>query len=280
MGLLTMDILSILLEQASPKVSLFFTGTLCLTSTNEEYSGIGHLHLVRNGNIAMYEDGESMQLLSGPSLVVLPKGTKHCLRPLSLSGCDVMCAKLIMQDSPLYRALPSSIIIPLDGTITLKSAVDFLFNEAFSEKRYGQTAVISSTLDLVLLLLMRHLVEKEMCKASFLSAISDIKLAKAIEVIHKNPEYPWTVELLAKNVGMSRSRFAAMFHNLIGLPPASYLSETRLLLAQKLLLSGKPIKSVCIDVGYSGTVAFTRAFQQKFYITPKKWLEKKLDSKK
>ncbi|HHP0598106.1 TPA: AraC family transcriptional regulator [Vibrio harveyi] len=89
----------------------------------------------------------------------------------------------------------------------------------------------------MLLLLVRHLVGTKTCQSSVLAALADPKLAKAIEVVHSQPDQTWAIEKLAKHCGMSRARFVVLFHQIIGQPPLSYLIETRLLLAQQLLLS-------------------------------------------
>lgn len=267
-----MDALSALLSHAAPKADLFFSGNLCGSSCSEEHPGEGQLHLVRSGELALYEEGVLRYTISEPTLVVFPKGKKHRLQSLTLEGCDLVCAGLSFKDSPLYRALPNAIVVPLSDLPSLSPVITLLFEEAFTE-RYAQTTVIATLLELILLLLIRHLVDTKACQASVLAALSEPKLAKAIEAIHSQPDQAWTIETLAQHCGMSRARFAALFHQVIGQPPLSYLTESRLLLAQQLLLAGHPIKSVCLDVGYGSSVAFSRAFQRQFGVTPSKWLQ-------
>lgn len=267
-----MDTLSALIAHAEPKANLFFSGNLCGSSDSSNHPTGGVLHLVRSGELALYNQTNLIQVIKEPTLIIYPKGKAHCMQSKTLTGCDVVCASLTFKDSPLYRALPNTIMLPLSQLTNLSHVITMLFDEAF-KPRFAQSAVISNLLDLLLLLVIRHLVENKVCGAGLLAALSESKLAKAIEVIHQQPDHPWTVEELAKQVGMSRARFAALFHRVIGQPPLSYVTESRLLLAQKLLLMGNPIKSVCLEVGYSGSVAFSRAFQRQFDITPKNWLK-------
>jgi transcriptional regulator GlxA family with amidase domain len=45
--------------------------------------------------------------------------------------------------------------------------------------------------------------------SGILMGLSDLRLGKAIEGMHKHPETPWSLEQLAQWDGMSRARFAA-----------------------------------------------------------------------
>ncbi|GIU36262.1 AraC family transcriptional regulator [Shewanella schlegeliana] len=265
-----MDTLSALISHAEPKANLFFSGNLCGSSSSTDHPAGGILHLVKTGEMFLFEDPGLTHKINEPTLIIYPKGKAHRLQPQTLEGCDVVCANLSFKDSPLYRALPDAIVLPLSKLDSLSNIINMLFVEAFTS-RFAQTAIISTLLDLLLLLVLRHLVENKICQEGVLSALSDPKLAKAIEIIHKQIDYPWTIEELASQVGMSRARFAALFNQTIGQPPLSYVTEARLLLAKKLLQKGEPIKSVSLEVGYSGSVAFSRAFQRQFGVTPRVW---------
>lgn len=267
-----MDTLSALISHSEPRVNLFFSGNLCDSSDSSEYPTGGALHLVRSGELALYEPDGSVQVVSEPTLIIFPKGKAHRMEPRAHTGCDMVCASLVFKDSPFYRALPAAIIFPLSQLADLSHITTMLFNEAF-EPHFAQSAIISKLLDLLLLLVIRHLVKNKICEAGLLSALSDPRLAKAIEGIHQQPDYPWTIANLAQRAAMSRARFAALFHQVVGQTPLGYVTESRLLLAQKLLLMGNPIKSVCLEVGYSGSVAFSRAFQRQFGLAPKTWLK-------
>ncbi|ENM3806847.1 helix-turn-helix transcriptional regulator [Vibrio cholerae] len=267
-----MDALSTLIQHAAPKASLFFSGNLCQSSVSEDHYNGGQLHLLRSGQLALHQAGSPTLMIDEPTLIVYPRGQHHRLQPMHFSGCDLVCARLSFRDSPLFRALPDALIIPLAQLEGLAPTIHLLFDEAFSQ-RYAHSAIVASLLDLLLLLLLRHLVEHHLCPSGLLAAMTDPKLAKAIEAIHANPDTPWTIADLAKLAGMSRSQFAARFHHVIGQPPLSYVTESRLLLAQQLLLAGQPVKLIALEVGYSGGVAFSRAFERQFGCTPTRWLQ-------
>ena len=66
-----------------------------------------------------------------------------------------------------------------------------------------------------------------------------------LQLIHAQPGKSWTVDRLAGEVGMSRSRFAERFSALVGQGPMAYLAEWRLQKALALLQSS-PASSVAI----------------------------------
>jgi AraC-like DNA-binding protein len=90
--------------------------------------------------------------------------------------------------------------------------------------------------------------------------------------LHANPAYPWTVDGLAAEVGLSRSAFAQRFTNLLGQPPMQYLARWRLRAAARELRSGKtPLAELAGKVGYESEAAFSRAFKREFGMAPALW---------
>ena len=84
------------------------------------------------------------------------------------------------------------------------------------------------------------------------------------------PARPWTVGSLANEIGMSRTRFAEQFREMIGTSPVSYLTDWRFQRATAALSTGRqPISEIARECGYSSPAAFTRAFNERFGRTPK-----------
>jgi AraC-like DNA-binding protein len=104
--------------------------------------------------------------------------------------------------------------------------------------------------------------------------MTDAQVGRALELMHNDPERAWTVESLAAEVGMSRSRFADRFAELMGEGPLAYLTEWRL---QKALarLSGSEVsaKELAREAGYQSPAAFTRAFAHRFGMPPTDYLD-------
>ncbi len=73
---------------------------------------------------------------------------------------------------------------------------------------------------------------------------------------------------------MSRSRFAERFKGLVGKSPMLYLSEWRLQKALALVGDTQcSIQQVANLAGYRSPSSFTRAFQGRFGMPPKKYRE-------
>jgi AraC-like DNA-binding protein len=81
--------------------------------------------------------------------------------------------------------------------------------------------------------------------------------------MHSNPARNWTVDDLAKDVGMSRSSFALKFKETVGSTPMEYLTRWRMLLAgDRLLNTGEAILPIAISLGYDSESSFGRAFKR------------------
>lgn len=173
----------------------------------------------------------------------------------------------------MLAALPDVLIIPLEQIETLAPLLTLLFDEAFNE-RCGRQAAVDRLAEYFLLLLLRHTIESKLIAGGLLAGLADARLAKAITVMHEQPEYVWSLEQLAQTAEMSRARFAAHFKTVVGTTPMDYLTGWRISVAQTLLKSGKPLKLVAPEVGYSHPIALTRAFSKKVGLSPKAWLDR------
>jgi transcriptional regulator GlxA family with amidase domain len=89
-----------------------------------------------------------------------------------------------------------------------------------------------------------HLVD-----SGVLMGLSDLRLGKAIEGMHKHPETSCSLEQLAQRAGMSRARFAAYFRQLVGMTPFDYLTDWRMGVAQTMLRKGNSLKLIAFRCG-------------------------------
>ncbi|WP_313067787.1 helix-turn-helix transcriptional regulator, partial [Achromobacter animicus] len=78
---------------------------------------------------------------------------------------------------------------------------------------------------------------------------------------------------LAGRAGMSRSAFGAAFKHVVGQPPADYLADWRLTLAQSRLREGIAVKTIAAELGYANASALSRIFSQKLGASPRQWLD-------
>lgn len=108
--------------------------------------------------------------------------------------------------------------------------------------------------------------------ASWLAGVRDAQIGRALALLHSQPGRNWTVDQLASEVAMSRSRLGQRFATLIGKTPMQYLIHWRLTLAAQVLRrDGDPIARIAERHGYDSEAAFNRAFKRQFGMPPAMW---------
>ena len=94
-------------------------------------------------------------------------------------------------------------------------------------------------------------------------------IAQALALIASDPAASWSVERLARHVGMGRSSFAARFTAEIGRAPMEVVTDQRMLSAAALLRQGDiKIAEIAARVGYGSEGAFSRRFTRHFGLSP------------
>jgi AraC-like DNA-binding protein len=99
--------------------------------------------------------------------------------------------------------------------------------------------------------------------------VRDPRIERAVELLNRDIEKRWTVESLAKAVGLSRAVFARQFLTVLGLSPMRYLTRRRMQVAAALLFaSDAGLADVASRVGYTSEFAFNRAFKRYYQVPP------------
>jgi transcriptional regulator GlxA family with amidase domain len=128
--------------------------------------------------------------------------------------------------------------------------------------------MIESLLRLSLILLLRRCCRRD-GRISWMLAIEDVGISRAVAAMRDQPERAFTLPGLAEVAGMSRSVFAARFNEMLDRPPMEYLKEVRLERAAELLTgTALPVKAIAARVGYSSRSSFTRAFLVSHHVGP------------
>jgi len=175
-------------------------------------------------------------------------------------------------DHPLLRALPPLIVLrPTDRARhqLLDETLRLVARRAFTDS-LGAAASISRLSEVFFIEAVRACIGEHEELSQIIGAMTDTFVGKALACIHEDPAQPWTVESLAQTAGMSRSRFAERFTELVGVSPMAYVTEWRLQKAlARLTDSDANVKVVAAEVGYQSAAAFTRAFANRFGVTPR-----------
>lgn len=174
-------------------------------------------------------------------------------------------------DHPLLRALPDYLLITSVMRARepwLDEMLRLVARRIFAEE-IGSTAAVIRLSEIVFIELLRIGIGQSETLKSVLTAFRDKQVGGALQLIHAEPERAWTVESLASQVAMSRSRFAERFSALMGTSPMAYLAEWRLQKALALLDDSRcSVQQVAARIGYQSAAAFTRAFSVKFGLAP------------
>ena len=174
--------------------------------------------------------------------------------------------------NPVAQALPPLLIMKIEEVNGLENIAELLIDEAFNE-RDGKEAMINRLLEMFVLSLLRHVLNKGTMTQGMLAGLSHPKLYKAILAIHEQPEKNWSIEELAESSAMSRSRFFKSFIDCVGVSAGEYILEWRVALAQDYLKLEKPVGWVANAVGYESTSAFIKMFRKKTGYSPKRWIK-------
>jgi len=109
----------------------------------------------------------------------------------------------------------------------------------------------------------------ETAKFGWLAAVRDPQIGQALALLHSHPHHPWTVALLARQLAVSRSAFAARFTELVGEPPFRYLTRLRInAAASRLRTSDDKLSAVATSAGYDSVAALAKAFKRHMGMTP------------
>ncbi len=79
----------------------------------------------------------------------------------------------------------------------------------------GTETIVNKLTEVVLVELIRINFGRQE-KNSFLMALNDKRISKALKLMHDAPNESWTIESVASQIGMSRAAFAKRFRELVG----------------------------------------------------------------
>lgn len=151
----------------------------------------------------------------------------------------------------------------------LQSTMQFVSAEA-QQLRPGGETIITRLCDVLVIQAMRSWMENAPdANTGWLGALRDEQIGRAIALVHRSPERPWTVAELAEEVGMSRSAFSARFSELVGESPMRYVTRWRMHVALSWLRESEvTLADVAFRLGYQSEAAFSRAFKRFVGVSP------------
>jgi AraC-like DNA-binding protein len=244
---------------------------------------------LREGDLILFPQGDPHVLSSAPGMRAEPDMTvfARSTTPLPLvyelggggpERARVVCGFLGCDErpyNPLLTALPNVIHLSAAAPHGSPGWLGTLLNIAVSESggaRAGSENVLARLSELMFVEAIRRYIEMlPPAESGWLAGLRDPVVGQALAALHGTADEPWTVERLARLVGVSRSVFAERFTEMVGQPPMQYLALWRMQLASRLLAEGRVVAAVADAVGYESEAAFSRAFKKLVGQGPAAW---------
>jgi AraC-like DNA-binding protein len=153
---------------------------------------------------------------------------------------------------------------------SLRWAVERMLRE-MRDSQPGSTLIAQQVAYTLLVEALRlHLAHGSPRSTGWLYALADSRMRAALSFMHGKPAHAWTLEELARSVGMSRTAFAQTFKTAVGKSPMDYLTQWRMTLAAKRMQDTvEPISSIAPALGYKSESAFSAAFKRHWGISPR-----------
>ena len=233
------------------------------------------------GDIAVLSHGDPHLLLSAPGARARPwseviaheglgrwsPGVRYKTTDLVLGegACEtVLISGVFAFQDPrpnlLLEALPALMVATSDADLR---ALAGLLDREILTRAPGAEGVGGKLADLLLAQVVRRQLASSDTPLGWLKGLADPEIAGALSAIHRAPERRWSVELLAREAGMSRSRFAARFRAVTGHAPLDYLTRHRMFRAAGDLATRRiPLAELAAAAGYESEAAFSKAFRR------------------
>ena len=273
-----------------------------LLETNHR-TRIAAFHLVERGHITIKLKKGENTLVEAGEMAVCFSGLKHTLsqgdgqkvqsfEEIVSSGTNIfcpdgreqtpstslICGVFLLHDTllnPLLAALPNILkfnVTKPNEYPRLYGVVNLMMQE-FQYQTVGNSFVLQRYLEILCAEAVRAHVDSLPGQSSgWLSALKDPVIGRAIEIIHAQPGYKWSVKNLADRVTISPSRFAARFSETLGESPMIYITKWRMYIASQMLEGNQhSIDQIANDVGYESMAAFSRAFKRHVGLPPATW---------
>jgi hypothetical protein len=245
------DVLGDILETLRFRGSIFFSSELAAPwGLSLEMVGIPRFHIALLGECFVGGDsGEAIKVQHG-EIMMLPSGNPHWIAdqpgrklvPSARAGeaCELgdplfqegeitnrLICGLVHFDQevthPILDALPEMMHFPMlepSGPIWATVAM------IDSEMQHGCDRVgpiVDRLTEVLFLQLINHYAERNRGTTGFLAALRDRRVQRALTLIHRQPDFDWSLAALSEKIGMSRATLVRHFQDAVGMAPMAYI---------------------------------------------------------
>ena len=137
-------------------------------------------------------------------------------------------------------------------------------------QRVGACGILARMADVVAATTIRAWVECVCSEtAGWIAALRCPVVGKALAAIHADPAREWTIPVLARLSGSSRSAFAAAFKKAVGETPARYVARLQMFQASEwIAVKGVRVSVAADRLGYESEASFSRAYKRIMGMPP------------
>jgi len=155
-----------------------------------------------------------------------------------------------------YRLLSASPMELANGTISLADALD-VHTEILSDACY-HAATVAARFEIVCRWMEQRLLERERTHAAVEWAATQLRASQGVT----------SIAVLQHQLSLSKSRFASLFREQIGITPKHYGRILRFRHALSQLQGGRPLCNAALTAGYYDQAHMYRDFSEFAHMTP------------
>ncbi|MBZ9894561.1 MULTISPECIES: AraC family transcriptional regulator [unclassified Mesorhizobium] len=171
----------------------------------------------------------------------------------------------------LFGTLTCPIVEQFGATDQLDHRLSSAMDELVAQE-VGTGAMTAALMKQVLVTLLRRSLTTKNLWVERFSMLGDPRIARAFAEMVTHPEFPHSVESLARTACLGRSVFMVRFTRLFGKPPMATLRDLRMRKAVVLLKnSGLSIDQIVHGVGYTSRSSFSRTFRKMHGCDPSRY---------
>jgi len=163
-------------------------------------------------------------------------------------------------------------VIQIEGGSDHAAALRFSLDRFNAEMRnvgLGRSLILSHLAPIMLMEIIRAYVSSSPIEKNWLQALAHPGLSKVLDAIQTDYKRNWSLDELAVLAQMSRSGFALVFKEIVGVTPLVYLANWRMQIAcERLRSSDDSISAIALQVGYASESAFSTAFTRVLKCRP------------
>lgn len=303
-----MDLLSDILMRVSLKGTLYFRTSFTTPWGVQvpSFENVARFHFAHRGRCLVRVQGKADPVpLEQGDLLIVPRGAAHRLycdpanedltlpldRVLELSGftgtgalvygggqddreTQLICGHFAFDPlarHPILDRLPASIHLRNYGEAAgkwMESSLRMIGSEAGGLQVGGDLIALKMS-EIIFAQALRAFLAAEGADLPGLAGFSDPHIARALAALHRAPDMAWSVADLAREAGLSRTRFALRFAQLMDATPMGYLTAWRMQIARHALRHSRlSVAEVAESVGYASEAGFARVFKKDAGLSP------------